>query len=303
MSSRKAFTLIELLVVISIIALLMSILMPALNGAKAQAEVVVCKSNLHQYGIATAGYISDTDRFPHPAFWQSMSPYDAQSPNTDKYGGCIFHNPSRILDGLLIPYLGQDVHHCPTWRKIVRRRGCVWPTLHNPNVPVDPRFNFSMNGYLGFHGAPYPWIPKGSEGDRTQGIMGGFANLPVGGVMRPTEVKRPSETAVFVEENPFIVPGLSNVYVHDNMTWPLIPTRGPGRSAADYVRLYADPSTPKVLPYTGAVATIHGAKGGDLTTGKGDIVLLDGSTAMVDPWEADGYINFWVLWPGMKPTK
>ncbi len=51
MSKRKGFTLIELLVVIAIIALLMSILMPALSRVKAQAQDVLCKNNLHSWGL------------------------------------------------------------------------------------------------------------------------------------------------------------------------------------------------------------------------------------------------------------
>ena len=59
MRTKKGFTLIELLVVISIIALLLAILMPALGRVKKQAKVVVCSSNLHQYGVALGTYAAD----------------------------------------------------------------------------------------------------------------------------------------------------------------------------------------------------------------------------------------------------
>ncbi|MFG0250371.1 MAG: type II secretion system protein [Phycisphaeraceae bacterium JB051] len=61
----KAFTLIELLVVISIIALLISILLPALGSARKAARNSQCLSNLHQWGIVTAAYASDARDF----FW------------------------------------------------------------------------------------------------------------------------------------------------------------------------------------------------------------------------------------------
>jgi prepilin-type N-terminal cleavage/methylation domain-containing protein len=53
---RRAFTLIELLVVISIIAMLMAIMMPALGKARAQARKSICKTNMHQIGIAIGMY-------------------------------------------------------------------------------------------------------------------------------------------------------------------------------------------------------------------------------------------------------
>jgi len=54
---KKGFTLIELLVVISIIALLMSILMPSLGRAKAQAKDVLCMSNQKQVGLYLSMYV------------------------------------------------------------------------------------------------------------------------------------------------------------------------------------------------------------------------------------------------------
>ncbi len=60
------FTLIELLVVVAIIALLISILLPALGAARANAKDTVCKSILHQLGLATTYYAQENkNRLPY----------------------------------------------------------------------------------------------------------------------------------------------------------------------------------------------------------------------------------------------
>ncbi|MHC4570427.1 MAG: type II secretion system protein, partial [Planctomycetota bacterium] len=93
MNERRGFTLIELLVVIAIIALLLAILMPALQRVKKQAQATTCLSNLKQIGLAAELYAHDYDRFiprgsrgpNYPIWFMQFLPYVGQKHNKGDY--------------------------------------------------------------------------------------------------------------------------------------------------------------------------------------------------------------------------
>ncbi|MCA9270489.1 MAG: DUF1559 domain-containing protein, partial [Planctomycetales bacterium] len=71
-AKSRAFTLVELLVVITIIGILMSLLLPAVQASREAARSAGCKNNLHQIGICYHRYKErNNSRNPKPAVWVS----------------------------------------------------------------------------------------------------------------------------------------------------------------------------------------------------------------------------------------
>ncbi|HUU82175.1 MAG TPA: type II secretion system protein [Phycisphaerae bacterium] len=113
-SCGRAFTLIELLVVVSIIALLMAILLPSLKKARDQAKDTVCRSNMHQLGLAI-GYYTTENRDRLPWVKGTKNPDVPQVPGADPRA--VFSNaPYAQYHQLfhLLPYMKElNIFTCP----------------------------------------------------------------------------------------------------------------------------------------------------------------------------------------------
>jgi prepilin-type N-terminal cleavage/methylation domain-containing protein len=192
--SRRAFTLIELLVVIAIIAVLIGLLLPAVQKVREAASVIKCANNEKQLVLAIHAYAdANNGRFPPSNFYQVVN----QTTGNVAEGSAFYATLAYYEQGNLFNSLTQDipkpgyltaqfvplsVHVCPSDPTTNNGIGSIAPNYATGNYCLNLAL-FGANGTWNIKGASAPYtignIPDGTS--NTIGLMedsGCFPGFP-----------------------------------------------------------------------------------------------------------------------------
>jgi prepilin-type N-terminal cleavage/methylation domain-containing protein/prepilin-type processing-associated H-X9-DG protein len=163
--AHSGFTVIELLVTLGVIALLMALLVPAVQSTREAARRVQCTNHLHQIGVALENFHANTGKLPagsnkasndqgqyvsnNLASHVELLPYLDQKPLFDQFDrsedgfGIVHDPPTSNVNEALLP-MGVTVYMCPS------------------DVTTEPRCNYRISS--GTSPGTHETIPKSSEG-------------------------------------------------------------------------------------------------------------------------------------------
>ncbi|QQE09976.1 DUF1559 domain-containing protein [Planctomycetota bacterium] len=260
----RGFTLIELLVVISIIALLIGILLPALSAARESARNIQCASNLRQIGLAVFSY-STTNDDHLPWSWQ---PYNAPT-----WTG-------QMWPKILLSHLGVDDTNSPNIAD--KTRGGMVAAYECPSLVINVT-DYREVSYASNLG-PFTAGPVVPDNSPTYPFEETLQRKNV-------QILRPSEILAFGDGNQGKIgsegasdPFLWNTFEH-GPTWHdsfiYQPTNDTDKTPDLEVPLVnnrdLEPGDTSTIP--GALRYRHGGNPSDIESGSCNLVFLDGHAA------------------------
>ncbi len=192
---KNGFTLVELLVVITIIAILMGLLLPALSGARESARRIQCQTNLHNIGVAVQSHQKAWGYFPsagwgypwtgdadlgyggrQPGGWgYSLLPYLDNEALHDLDKGMVRDSAAKKAATQKRERTAVAVYYCPTRRKAacypVASSGTGCYNCDRPATSSDPKSLVSRTDYAACYGTQQVHSAVGGD-------AGGGTNFP-----------------------------------------------------------------------------------------------------------------------------
>ncbi|HVS35139.1 MAG TPA: DUF1559 domain-containing protein [Gemmataceae bacterium] len=188
---RSAFTTLELLVVIAIIAILIALLLPAVQRAREAAARIQCANNMHQLGVAVHNF-HDAKGFMPTYFGVCPGAGDIYPWTPDNlpqpYGGWFLHLLPFVEQDALYNLVWNDTHNSghnqPWWDVsptygpgpviVVQYNGHTY--VYQTTVELSPGSGYHVDGIWidGVHGAAFKLMQCPSDPSATQGIVYGY---------------------------------------------------------------------------------------------------------------------------------
>ena len=171
-SGKKGFTLLELMVTIALIAILISLLFPALSSVREKAKSASCMSNLRQLGVALTSYLADTKGI---------------------YPGHHTMSGTIVWPHRLRPYVGNnhDVFHCPSLG-VDAKWPVTWSSTEPHNNPNLAKYGYYA-GEIEFRPTTYVFSYGYNDWGTGPGGLGASADDPNSPLPRLATIANPSQ--------------------------------------------------------------------------------------------------------------